>query len=536
MSRFSIRSFINREPSSRPAGSLVRTGVALVAAAAMTMGVAACGGGTSSGSSAGSSASDTVTIALDADAAPNGYDALLYSQGQFQFFSSLYDALFVTTADGTIAPSLVSKAETSADKLTLTLTLRDGVTFTGGSTLDATLVKANLDRRSDPDLAAYQQFAAGGGAEIADVTAPDAKTVVITWATPQAAGEQYLADESGIIIGKNGIDNPDSLTTTPDGSGPYTLNTGATTKGSTYTFAKSDKAWNAATFKFKNVAWKIIVDPQARANAVVSGQADVAVPLGADTVDLVKSKQTVVENGGNITGFPVFDKTGVTNPAFGDVAVRQALVLGIDRESIVTQLHPGARPTSQMFPEAAPGFDAALDVEWAYNPEKAKQLLAEAGYPDGFSFDIVVLGQPDTDQLAIQKQWAAIGVQMNFQTATSTDAAFAAATTTPLGWAASLAVGNPLGFVQGVLYGGFMNLQKATDPAIDKALGAAAAASGADLDAALKDLNAAITSSGWFIAVYESFTYLGYDAKKVTAPAFAGTGAYIILSSIAPVA
>src|SRR6476661_604273 len=96
---------------------VLRTGVALVAAAAMTMTVAACGGGSSGGSSAG--ASDTVTIALDADAAPNGYDALLYSQGQFQFFSSVYDALFVTTADGTVAPSLVSKSETSADKLTL---------------------------------------------------------------------------------------------------------------------------------------------------------------------------------------------------------------------------------------------------------------------------------------------------------------------------------------------------------------------------------------------------------------------------------
>ena len=67
------------------------------------------------------------------------------------------------------------------------------------------------------------------------------------------------------MIGKNGIDNPDSLTTTPDGSGPYTLNAGATTKGSTYTFAKNDKAWNTAAFAFKTVAWKIIVDPQARA-------------------------------------------------------------------------------------------------------------------------------------------------------------------------------------------------------------------------------------------------------------------------------
>jgi len=513
----------------------LRTGVALVAAAAMTMTVAACGGG-SGGSSAGASASDTVTIALDSDPAPNGYDPLLYSQGQFQFFSSAYDALFVTTADGSVAPSLVTNFANNADNTTLTLTLKDGVTFTDGSTLDSTLVKANLDRRTEPDLVSYQQFAKGGGAEITDVAAPDAKTVVITWAAPQASGQQYLADTAGVIIGKQGIATPDSLTTTPDGSGAYTLNTGATTKGSTYTFDKNDKAWNVAGFAFKTVAWKIILDPQARANAVVSGQADIAVPLGGDTVDVVKAKQTVTQNGGTIAGFPVFDKTGVTNPAFGKVEVRQALVLGIDRATVVNQLHPGARPTSQVIPEGATGFDPALDVEWAYNPDKAKQLLTEAGYPNGFSFDIIVAGQPDTDQIAIQKQWQAIGVQMNFVTATSTDALFAAAATSPLGLGAQFAIGNPLGFVQGVLYGGFMNLQKATDPTIEAALGAAAASTGAEQEAALKKLNGAITSQGWYISVYESFTYLGYNAKKVAEPDFAGTGAYIILSSVKPAA
>ena len=534
MRRSKIFSFLQRERGSRRSNSLVRVGVALATAVAMTMTVAACGGG--SGGSSGASASDTVTIAVDADSAANGYDALLYSQAQFQFFASVYDALFVTAKDGTVTPSLVTNTANNADNTQLTLTLRDGVTFTDGSTLDATLVKANLDRRSDPDLAAYQQFAPGGGAEITNVAAPDAKTVVITWAKPQAAGQQYLVDTSGVIIGKDGVANPDTLATAPDGSGPYTLNTGATTKGSTYSFAKNDKAWNVGSFAFKNVAWKVITDPQARANAVISGQADVAIPLGGDTVDLVRSKQTVAQNGGNIAGFPVFDKLGKTNPAFGVLAVRQALVLGIDRETLVTQLHPGARATSQLFPEGTVGFDPALDAAWAYNPDKAKQLLAQGGYPDGFSFDLVVLGQPDVDQVAIQKQWQAIGVNMNFVTATSTDAAFAAVGTTPLGWGTQFAMSNPLGFVQGVLYGGFMNLQKATDPAIDKALGEASATTGAAQEAALKDLNAAITTSGWFITVYESFTYLGYNAKKVTEPAFAGTSAFIILSSIKPAA
>src|SRR4051794_35049654 len=70
-----------------------RTGVAVTAAIAAAS-LAACSGG--SGGSSSQSASDSVTVALNADAAPNGYDPLLYSQGQYQFFGALYDALFVT--------------------------------------------------------------------------------------------------------------------------------------------------------------------------------------------------------------------------------------------------------------------------------------------------------------------------------------------------------------------------------------------------------------------------------------------------------
>src|SRR3954464_13785585 len=124
----------------------IRTGGAAVAALAAAS-LAACGGG--GGGSSSSSASDTVTVALNADASPSGYDPLLYSQGQFQFFSSLYDALFVTDADGKVQPSLVTDFSNSPDNLQTTLKLKEGVTFTDGSTLDSTLVKANLDARTD---------------------------------------------------------------------------------------------------------------------------------------------------------------------------------------------------------------------------------------------------------------------------------------------------------------------------------------------------------------------------------------------------
>ena len=251
-----------------------RPGWAVTAAVAVVS-LAACGGNSGGGSSA--SASDTVTVALNADASPTGYDPLLYSQGQFQFFSSLYDSLFVTDTDGQVQPSLVTDFSTSPDKLQLTLTLQDGITFADGSTLDSTLVKANLDARSDTDLLINGTLGAGGSQEITDVSAPDPKTVVITWAKPQAQGETALADTNGIIVGADGVADRTTLEAEPDGSGPYTLDSGKTTKGSTYTLDKNDKAWSADDWTYDTIVFKIITDPQALATSTEYTPPEVAV-------------------------------------------------------------------------------------------------------------------------------------------------------------------------------------------------------------------------------------------------------------------
>jgi peptide/nickel transport system substrate-binding protein len=509
-----------------------RTGPALVAVAAMTA-LAACGGGASGGAPS-ASPTDTLTFAYDADAAPTGYDPLLYSQGQFTFFSALYDALFVTTPDGAVEPSLVSEFTNNAENTQTTLTLRDGVTFADGSALDSAVVKANLDRRNNPELEAYGAFAAGGASEITDVAAPDPKTVVITWAQPQATPENNLVDTAGVIIGPDGVADPASLETTPDGSGAYTLNEAETTRASTYTLDKNDEAWNADEWAYDTIVFNVITDPQALANAVVSGQADVATILDAQTIELVESRQSTVSVGGTIVGFPVTDKTGATNPAFASEQARLAIGYAIDREALVTDLHPGARATTQLFPEAAAGFDEALDEEFGYDPEKAKALLAEAGFPDGFEFNQTVLGQPDEDQVAIQGQLAEVGITMNFVTATSTDQVFAAVRTDPAIWGPFAVGANPAGFIAGVVYGGFMNMQGAKEPEIDASLGAALGATGDAQEQALTDLNTALTSNGWYIPVYEDFTYAGYNADKVAEPAFAGTNNYLVLSAIQP--
>ena len=513
---------------------IVRIGTALLTATAV-LSLAACGGGSGGGGGAGSSSEDgTLTFAYDADAAPNGYDPLLYSQGQFTFFSALYDALFVTNSDGEVVPSLVSDSANNAENTQTTLTLREGVTFADGSPLTAEVVKANLDRRSDPDLEAYGAVAPGGASEITDVTVQDPQTVVISWAKPQATPQNTLVDTAGVIIGPAGVADPASLETTPDGSGAYTLDTDGTTRASTYTLVKNDEAWAADEWDYDTIVFNVITDPQALANAVVSGQADVATVLDPSTVDLVQSRQSTVSVGGTIVGFPVIDKTGASNPAFASEQARLALIYATDREALVSDLHEGSRATSQLFPETAAGFDPALDEEFAYDPDKARQLLAEAGYPDGFEVNYTVLGQPEEDAVVIQSQWAEVGIKLNFVTATSTDQVFAAVRTDPVIFGPFTVGAQPAGFVAGALYGGFMNMQGAEEPEIEASLGAALGATGEAQEQALTDLNRAITANGWFVPVYEDFVYAGYNAESVAEPSFAGTNAYLVLSDIEP--
>ena len=449
----------------------LRTGVALVAAAAMTMTVAACGGGSSSSSRRCQCLRHRDHRARLRSPRRTVTTPLLYSQGQFQFFSSVYDALFVTTADGTVAPSLVTEVRrTTRTTPTLTLTLKDGVTFTDGSTLDSTLVKANLDRRTDPEPGRPTS----SSRRVAALRSP---TSLLPTRRPSSSpgpsrrppASNYLADTSGIIIGKARRRQPGlaghrtgwfrplhtehrrhhegqhlHLRQERQGLERRTLSRSTRSPGRSSRIRRPGRTpWSPArpTLRFRSAATPSTWSSPSRRSA---------------------------ENGGTIAGFPVFDKTGVTNPAFGKVEVRQALVLGIDRETIVNQLHPGARATSQLFPEGSARFRPGAGHRMGLQPGQG-QAVADRGRlpervllrhrrrrPAGHRSDRhpeAVGGNRREDELRRPPPPPMPSSRRP----------------PPRRWAGApqFAIGNPLGFVQGVLYGGFMNLQKATDPTIE---------------------------------------------------------------------
>ncbi|MHC6591297.1 ABC transporter substrate-binding protein [Arthrobacter sp. C152] len=511
--------------------STARASSAVLAGALLMGSLAACGGGSSQ--AANSVDKTTLTIGVESDSGSFGYDPLRVSDAQRQFMEGLYDNLLELQPDGSTGPGLATAFDYNADNTVLTLTLKEGITFTDGSTLDAALVKANFDRRSDTALSAYSAIAKGGAQEIASVDVVSPTKVAITFAKPQPGFEKNLTSTMGMIVGKNGVTDSASLATTPDGSGPYTLDP-STVKGNKYVMVKNDKSADAADYAYKKITFSVIMDPQARANALVSGQADVA-QLTSPTVDFAKSKSVGVSQiGGTVQTMISFDKTGKTAPAFGSEKVRQAIQYAINRQALVDALHKGDVPAWNALPKDSAGFTEALNTEFAYNPEKAKSLLAEAGYPNGFEFTIIAGAQTQTDLQAVQKDLAAVGITMNVKMAASTDEAFAAVATTPLGYS-PLSWDNPTGLMFGAILNGFTNVQKATDEQLTAATGEVAAAKDdAAKKVALTKLNTRLVESGWLVPLYESLSNWGYNTKKVQEVKFAGTNAYPLLSSYKP--
>ncbi|MEU1972137.1 ABC transporter substrate-binding protein [Microbacterium sp. NPDC019599] len=507
---------------------------ALAALAVTAVALTACSGG-GSASPSGQADTSKLVIGLDSDQAALGYDPVRYSAGQRMFFEGVYDSLFVIDQNGQVAPDLVTSFEYNEDMTQLTLDLDTSVTFDDGTALSADLVKQNLDSRGDPDLSAYNGFAEGGQQEITDVAVVDDDTVTLIFAAPQPGFESNLTFPAGAIVGPAGVADRDSLDATADGSGPLTIDYDATVKGNSYLLTKKEDHAGVDDFAFDSYEFRPILDAQARVNAVISGEVDLAY-VTAETQEQVESAGVgLVANGGVVQNLIPFDKNGSLAPQWGDPNVWKALSIAIDRETFVNAIHPGEIPTANALPADSPGYSEALEEEYAYDPEAAKELLAEAGYPDGFAFDFIITAGSQRDLEAIQPYWEAIGVDVTLKNAATTEEAFAAVQTTPMGGPIPLTWTNPAGNVFGVLFG-FANFHGAENPDIQAAAGAYGAAAG-DPDAqatALTDLNTAIVQDGWLLPLFEQLSPWGYNESKVQEPTFPGADSFPLLASLQP--
>ncbi|SDG74363.1 ABC transporter substrate-binding protein [Microbacterium pygmaeum] len=380
---------------------------AAAAAIAVTAALAlsSCAGGATDGGGEGGSGG---TLTLGAIAAPTTFDPAGSEWGnRSPFYQAVFDTLLLATPEGTIEPWLATEWSYNDDNTVLTLTIRDDVTFTDGSALTADVVVGNLQRFKDgtsPD--------AGYFAGVASFEAPDDTTVVITLSAPDPAMLDYLTRDPGLVGAEANFDNPDAATT-PIGSGPYVLDTAATVTGTTYAYTKNPDYWNPDVQHYDNLVINTLTDPTAALNAIKAGEANGVKLANNDALDEVEGAGwTVNANELDFQGLLLLDRAGTMDPALADVKVRQAINYAFDREGLLqaTQFGNGT-VTTQVFPATSDAYDPELDEYYTYDPEKAKSLLAEAGYADGLTISmpsVSVLGA--TTYTLVAQQLADIGI------------------------------------------------------------------------------------------------------------------------------
>jgi len=301
----------------------------------------------------------------------------LQGGGQLQYWGAVYDTLLLRAPDGTVSPNAAEEWEYSDDLRTLTLTLREGMTFTDDSPVTADAVAQSLTRFRDgtsPD-ASYLEA-------VSDIVALDERQLQLTLTEPDPALLIYLTTSGGAF--GNPAEFDEDIAQVPAGSGPYTLDEARTVPGSEYVFVRNDDYWNPDQYEYDEVVLRPMAESTARLNALRSGQIDSAV-LDVQSIDALGDGFDVVVQSSAWEGLYLLDRAGETVPALGDARVRQAINLAIDRQGIVDQLLLGyGEATDQMFPPTSPAYREDLVGAYDHSPERARALMAEAGYADGF--------------------------------------------------------------------------------------------------------------------------------------------------------
>ncbi|MDQ3458460.1 MAG: glutathione ABC transporter substrate-binding protein [Deinococcota bacterium] len=326
--------------------------------------------------------------------------------------SHISETLFELTPEGTIEPLLAESQEVSEDGRVWTLNLRQGVTFHDGTPFDAEAVVFNLERFIDPENAFQFRFLL---ARIESVEATDEHTVEVTLADTFAPFLAHLTHSSTAIQSPAAIQTQgDDYGDNPVGTGPFRFVSWE--RGQRIDLERNDDYWGEAP-GVEGVRFLTVPESTTRMAMVETGEAHVAVRVPVQDVSRLDADPNItVDNTSSVRTIYIYFNH--TMEPFTDARVRQAINYAVDKEEIADFLLGGAvRPSDAPI---APGIFGYTPVgSYDYNPERARELLAEAGHPDGLS---VTLYSPSGRYLqdiqiseAIQSQLAEVGVNAEIE-------------------------------------------------------------------------------------------------------------------------
>ncbi|WP_159586015.1 ABC transporter substrate-binding protein [Chelativorans xinjiangense] len=320
-------------------------------------------------------------------------------------YANVFEGLTRIGPSGEVEPALAESWEVSDDGLTYTFKLREGVTFHDGTTFEAADVKFSLDRARAEDSTNAQKVLFSA---IESVEAFDPTTVKITLRHPQGALPYNLGWGDAVIVAP---ESADANKEKPIGTGPFKFDNWA--KGSSVTISKYADYWGEPV-ALEKAEFRFIPDAAASVPALLSGDVHTFPNLQAgDALPQIEADPRFEVVIGATEGETILATNNGKAP-FDNLMVRQAIAHALDRDEIILGASAGnGVPIGSHF---SPANAANIDLTDTYphDVEKAKALLAEAGYPDGFSATLKLPPPPYARQGGeiVASQLREIGIEL----------------------------------------------------------------------------------------------------------------------------
>ncbi|MBH0008681.1 ABC transporter substrate-binding protein [Salinibacterium sp. SWN1162] len=400
--------------------------------AALLVSLTACAAGPSAGTGAGPSGGDeplyggTITTAAASD--PETFDPAACTGATCwnmmrMMFDRLYDYEKATSELKLQAAE--SFPEVSDDGLTYTIKIKDGLTFSNGDSLTANDVAYSFARVLDPatkaGLAEFWRVIAGSEAYAANPTGlpegievVDDLTIKITLSSPSSAFKYVMAMPAGSLIPEG---SGSTIGSEPVGSGPFVL--ASFEPGKEIVLDRNDSYWDSPRPYVDNIRMLLNVDPDNQVLMLQKGDIDLMgspIPpakfIQLSTDPAFKDRLIKIEKPSSY-----FLSMNVNTPPFDNPKVREAVSYAFDRNALIKLISGEGKPSTEFLPPNVLGHTGEK-MTHDQDIDKAKLLLAEAGFPDGFQTEFYAWNVPPFSGVApqIQQDLKAIGIDVKLET------------------------------------------------------------------------------------------------------------------------
>lgn len=355
---------------------------------------------------------DTLTIGMGAE--PESLDPVAMTSAPAATVGEhVVERLIYMEEDGSLTPMLATSWSSNDDGTVWSFEIREGVQFHDGEMLNAEAVAANLQRFVDPDVGAAYSFLLG---TVEEIEAVEEYTLQLSLSQPFAPILSHLSHSFVGILSPAQIDGlaPDARIEIPVGTGPYVMDTW--NRGESIELSVNENYW-ADVPAIPNVAFSFIPESSALIVALETGEIDAMMRVPPQEVDRLEADSNieVVRQESVRTVYIGFNN--IREP-FNDPLVRQALNHAIDKQAIVDGLFEGF--TVADAPVVPAVFGHASVGPYEYDPERARELLAEAGYADGFEMTLHhPTGRYPLDSTVaevLQDQLSEVGIDVTLET------------------------------------------------------------------------------------------------------------------------